>query len=646
MSRRGSPVEPPEALREQLRVAMSAAQAAYQDSTRLIRLLTVLGRPGAPDEIVDETLTVLSEVYQADVTCLARLVDDRLVVTAACGLPETDPAFTAGWVPSPAAAQALLEGRPVASSGPDLRPRTGPHVGTDGDTASVHPLSLRSAVWLPLAEEPDGPRIVRHLLILYRSDPTPFTGTELALLVSVAERLQTSVQARHRRVALERLARSGHVLLQHRRQAPLLQDAARLLRELVGAMCAAVVTVEDGVVTPGIHAAPGCPTQSWLTAMDGAPAAALPGWQEIKAGRPRFVEVREPEGTRSLLVVPAGPQGAPSAVLYARWADLPPLMSPVTETSAILASHLSAALVNVSLYRALSRSEASLRLITDSVGDLIAVIDPSGRFTYASASYGRVVAHSPASLAGRPVLDLVQPEDRSPVQAALLTCRSTSTSTTTEYRLVTGDGRAVWAESVLRPADAPDGNMVMSTRLIEDRKRREDELLRLAAHDPLTGLANRSRVIRQLEEALADDTGDVGVLFCDLDKFKQVNDELGHAAGDELLQQVAERLRRCTRSGDLIARLGGDEFVFVLEGIIAADEVAYVGRRIAQSMEPPFQLAGKPVAVSVSVGAAIATAGEATAAALLAAADRAMYEAKRRGNELQPEAIVRVRDRG
>jgi diguanylate cyclase (GGDEF)-like protein len=172
-----------------------------------------------------------------------------------------------------------------------------------------------------------------------------------------------------------------------------------------------------------------------------------------------------------------------------------------------------------------------------------------------------------------------------------------------------------------------------NAQLVATLAQREAELRHQAFHDGLTGLANRALFHDRVSHALllhARVRGSLAVLFCDLDDFKVVNDTLGHAAGDELLLRVAERMRGALRPGDTLARLGGDEFAVLLEDG-GAPEV--VGRRILQSLELPFVLGDQPVAVRASVGLASVTADAPTptADALLAWADTAMYAAKRAG---------------
>jgi diguanylate cyclase (GGDEF)-like protein len=167
------------------------------------------------------------------------------------------------------------------------------------------------------------------------------------------------------------------------------------------------------------------------------------------------------------------------------------------------------------------------------------------------------------------------------------------------------------------------------------RRQADERLVHRAYHDPLTGLPNRARLLDRLEQALAraGRRGEpVALLFLDLDRFKLVNDRLGHAAGDRLLIAVADRLQRCVRPGDTVARLGGDEFTILLDGLADATESERLAAEIATALEAPFALDGQEVAITASIGVAVAEPGRIIAPAdLLRDADVAMYRAKARG---------------
>lgn len=180
-----------------------------------------------------------------------------------------------------------------------------------------------------------------------------------------------------------------------------------------------------------------------------------------------------------------------------------------------------------------------------------------------------------------------------------------------------GCGFTVFVAVILRQL----ATIVDNTRLAAMLRESERTLAHQAHHDPLTGLANRALFERRLEEAMADRHSPFGLLFVDLDDFKSVNDEAGHARGDELLEQVAHRLRGCVRDTDVVARLGGDEFGVLVEGVDEPEKVAF---RILDAL-------GDEISASVGVVVCADPGPEDTAQSVLRRADQAMYEAKRDG---------------
>ena len=187
---------------------------------------------------------------------------------------------------------------------------------------------------------------------------------------------------------------------------------------------------------------------------------------------------------------------------------------------------------------------------------------------------------------------------------------------------------------VLRQLVTLRENLTLTRRLhttVIELRRTEEELRYLAYYDPLTGLANRAMLQERTDRAAerqGPEATSVGILYIDLDNFKQVNDGLGHPAGDALLVMAADRLRACTRPSDTMARIGGDEFVMLLDGLTGERDAEITAERIVAEFSRPFTIEGNPVSISASVGVAVQRSGVGAAGDLLRDADIAMYNAK------------------
>ncbi len=272
------------------------------------------------------------------------------------------------------------------------------------------------------------------------------------------------------------------------------------------------------------------------------------------------------------------------------------------------------------------------------------LIDVNGSVRSVSGAFARLLGHDPELVVGHPLVNWVAEAQRTRVAAALIdACRRTSISTF-EATLHHRDGvRSVPLEfNVVNLLDDPvvEG-LVVTAYDISPLREARDSLEFLATHDPLTQLANRSLLVERIETALSHvpDRGPVTVFFLDLDRFKPVNDLLGHEAGDHLLREVAQRLSQVARGDDTVARLGGDEFVIVAEGVESLATVQAISRRIEISLSEPYRLAAGNVQVFASVGFARSD-DTSTADSLLADSDGAMYsvKAERRG-EIRPQVM-------
>lgn len=204
-----------------------------------------------------------------------------------------------------------------------------------------------------------------------------------------------------------------------------------------------------------------------------------------------------------------------------------------------------------------------------------------------------------------------------------------------EKRFVRHDGSVLWgrlAVSVVRDSAGSALYFVYQIEDVTDFRRAQDELEYRALYDPLTGLANRSLLMDRLKAALAGGRGvlNVGVAFCDVDHFKQINDAHGHHIGDEVLKEVARRLRDAVRTGDTVARMGGDEFVILLHNVGSLTEAEMVMDRATRAAKQPLIVDDLSLGVSVSVGLAVGAAGT-LPGTLLRNADAALYDAKAAG---------------
>jgi diguanylate cyclase (GGDEF)-like protein/PAS domain S-box-containing protein len=249
------------------------------------------------------------------------------------------------------------------------------------------------------------------------------------------------------------------------------------------------------------------------------------------------------------------------------------------------------------------------------------------------------------SLLGRPAELLVGTrwteythQDDVPLWQAV-TARVTSGHDTCEdeRRYVQPDGTIVWASShvtLVRDDSGKPEYFLLHLQDITERKQMEQAIAHQALHDTLTGLPNRALLTDRLLLSLAGSRrrgSQLAVMFLDVDRFKAVNDSLGHGCGDELLRRVAERISGAIRPGDTVARFGGDEFVVVCDDVSVA-EIEKISERVMEAVRRPCLIGGQQMAISASVGIAIGTRG-ATAEGLLRDSDAAMYQAKERGRD-------------
>jgi cyclic di-GMP phosphodiesterase Gmr len=270
-----------------------------------------------------------------------------------------------------------------------------------------------------------------------------------------------------------------------------------------------------------------------------------------------------------------------------------------------------------------------LRAFVEATEALVCIVDASGRILLANRALQQFTGRAADDLHGRWFWDVfVAPEHVVLAQDAIERAMASGTAYPQEGDWVTGDGRrrrVALRNTVLTDDDGLPYAIACMGLDVTDARQKEELLHQRAQTDLLTGIANRGALFEALHRRLEEGPG-CALLFCDLDQFKEVNDEHGHAVGDRILAEVAARLAGVTGPGDLVARLGGDEFVIVCPNQNEAALSALV-RRVAAEVGRPFAGPEGPLTLGVSVGIALGQPGE-SPDELIGRADRAMYGVK------------------
>jgi diguanylate cyclase (GGDEF)-like protein/PAS domain S-box-containing protein len=291
--------------------------------------------------------------------------------------------------------------------------------------------------------------------------------------------------------------------------------------------------------------------------------------------------------------------------------------------------------------------EARISRLFEMTSDLLATISLDGHFTLLNPAWEQLLGWTREELQSRPIQEFMHPEDVEQTLALLLAGNERPAQLenfTNRYRHRDGSWRwLMWSTRC-------DGDTwYAAAKDVTDRMWLE----RQALHDPLTRLPNRLLLMDRARQALSRlhrSNGVVAVLFVDLDRFKAVNDNLGHDVGDQLLISISERLAELMRDSDTVARLGGDEFVILAEDIDSEGEAMALGERVLDALEKPFPLASAEVAMLASVGVAVSRDSDADPESMLREADVAMYRAKAAGGRrlklfdesLRQELIMRM----
>jgi diguanylate cyclase (GGDEF)-like protein/PAS domain S-box-containing protein len=298
-----------------------------------------------------------------------------------------------------------------------------------------------------------------------------------------------------------------------------------------------------------------------------------------------------------------------------------------------------------SLRTKISKDSSTIKHLTDSIHDFIFVMDMNMNYTYVSPSVKILRGYEPEEVLKQAPFDAITPSSLDLAMRTLsefmelgkLENKDTISSRTLQLEIRRKDGTTVWTEtkfSFIRDKNQRTLHILGVMRDITERKRMEEQLNYMATHDTLTGLPNRLMFSQLLSQAILSaqrNKRQLAVLFIDLDRFKAINDSLGHEAGDRLLKEIARRFKRSLRAVDVVGRLGGDEFVIFIEEVKEFRQVEIVAHKLLSSAIKPMVLTGEECRVTASIGISIYPKDGEDEQNLIKNADIAMYFAKEEG---------------
>jgi diguanylate cyclase (GGDEF)-like protein/PAS domain S-box-containing protein len=287
----------------------------------------------------------------------------------------------------------------------------------------------------------------------------------------------------------------------------------------------------------------------------------------------------------------------------------------------------------------LEKTNAFLKNILETISDAVFALDLSGKFTLANQRLSQMTGYKHHQLIGMPFTQIFASDSLDEVQRVM---QSAAADAHKEKRFegqvshADGHQRIITCSLLpLRQGESIIG--IVGTAIdVTERKAAEQRIEHLAYHDPLTNLPNRRLLGDRLKMAMSQAQRDrrmVALLFVDLDRFKSINDSLGHRIGDALLQELGTRFRHCVRSGDTVARMGGDEFVFLLPAVEHAGEAVTVARKVLDAVRKPFAIEGREFVVTACIGISLYPNHAQDAETLIKQADTALFESKRRGSD-------------
>ena len=451
----------------------------------------------------------------------------------------------------------------------------------------------------------------------------------MVMFLFVLARMSGLVRQEERAVARQRALRRAGVALVGAADIDQMENAAKAaVRELAGATAdARLITLHEDPSEDAVSPA----VRQWLTAAASGDGPAV-RWIDVRVEL--LGELELARESQYVLIGLAGRAAGSAFLLVGVPGGHGSEMSGALETlSTQMSLAIDGALLAEDLHR--RRSEARFRALLEHSSDLIAVLDRTGTIVYQSPAIEEVLGYAVDDVVNTHFDLLVRPSDRTRLlQVVESADAGVGTSGMIECSLRSRNGEWLQFEVHHRNLLAEESvqGIVLNCRDISERKLYEDQLAHQAFHDPVTGLANRALFADRVGHALARasrEESTVGVIFIDLDDFKTINDSLGHASGDAVLQEVAHRLRAAVRPTDTVARFGGDEFAVLVEEVQRSQEAVDVAERVLEGLAEPIDMGEKELVVAASIGLCLTSDGTADAADLLRNADVAMYMAKR-----------------
>jgi diguanylate cyclase (GGDEF)-like protein/PAS domain S-box-containing protein len=292
------------------------------------------------------------------------------------------------------------------------------------------------------------------------------------------------------------------------------------------------------------------------------------------------------------------------------------------------------------IQKKLEMSEACYRSLVDYSPEAI-FVHSNGKLSFANPKAVKLMgAKDRKQMIGKPIWNFIDPKSKNYDSNLIKVFKNQEMIKPDPIieKLIRFDGTEIWAEVIAIPVEH-DGELVIQAimRDVTERKNYEDQLEYLAFHDPLTGLSNRRSFTENLERSIeeAKVAGEVfAVLYLDMDKFKDINDSLGHEVGDELLKQFAKRMQDNVRTSDVVGRVGGDEFLILLRNIDTNKIKKYV-KRMHTAFQKPYSIKGKEITVTSSIGISMYPLNGDSPKILIRNADQALYSAKMRRNQFR-----------